>query len=138
MEPEPGVVGEAMDLDCPPPPSAPPAQPQAAAAGTSRTNSTSGGGGGTGALSAASTAARLTWERANEVTDASDEHLKYNVEVHQSIVNAKPWVKDPHYFKSVKISAVALLKMLIHAHSGGVYEVGSCVHQYVLNAYKPG
>lgn len=75
------------------------------------------------ASSTASDFARIAWEHANEVNEISDECLKYNVAVHQSIVNAKPWTNDPHYFKSVKISAVALLKMLIHAHSGGVYEV---------------
>ncbi|VDD80284.1 unnamed protein product [Mesocestoides corti] len=93
--------------------------------------------GTSGALSAASNAARIAWERANEVTGASDDHLKYNVEVHQSIVNAKPWVKDPHYFKSVKISAIALLKMLIHAQSGGIYEVmgmliGKVAHETMI------
>lgn len=80
----------------------------------------------------ATTSAQLAWERSNEVTDASDEHLKYNVAVHESIVKAKPWIKDPHYFKSVKISAVALLKMLMHANSGGIYEV-SVMSSYPLN-----
>ena len=70
-----------------------------------------------------SDAARIAWEHANEVNEMSDEHLRYNVEVHQSIVNAKPWTNNPHYFKSIKISAVALLKMLLHAHSGGTCEV---------------
>lgn len=36
----------------------------------------------------------------------------------------KPWTKDPHYFKRVKISALALLKMVVHARSGGNIEVG--------------
>ncbi|KAF9619388.1 hypothetical protein IFM89_006575 [Coptis chinensis] len=31
----------------------------------------------------------------------------------------KPWTNDPHYFKRVKISALALLKMVVHARSGG-------------------
>ena len=72
---------------------------------------------------------RIAWEHANEVNEMSDEHLKYNIEVHQSIVNAKPWINNPHYFKSIKVSAVALLKMLLHAHSGGTCEVRWC---YVL------
>ena len=30
---------------------------------------------------------------------------------------------SPHYFKSIKISALALLKMVMHARSGGNLEV---------------
>lgn len=37
--------------------------------------------------------------------------------------NAKPWEKDPHYFKEVKISAVALIKMVTHARRGDKLEV---------------
>ncbi|GJD08516.1 COP9 signalosome complex subunit 5 [Galdieria sulphuraria] len=36
----------------------------------------------------------------------------------KSILDAKPWTKDPNYFRKVRISAIALLKMLNHAHSG--------------------
>ncbi|KAF9603039.1 hypothetical protein IFM89_033764, partial [Coptis chinensis] len=35
----------------------------------------------------------------------------------------KPWTNDPHYFKRVKISALALLKMVVHARSGGNIEI---------------
>ncbi|KAL0228778.1 hypothetical protein GEMRC1_013398 [Eukaryota sp. GEM-RC1] len=41
----------------------------------------------------------------------------------QSIRDQRPWKKDPHYFKHVKISAVALLKLVTHAHSGKNLEV---------------
>ena len=44
--------------------------------------------------------------------------------VEQKAVNeAHPWRNDPHYFKHVRISAVALLKMVMHARSGGSIEV---------------
>lgn len=36
---------------------------------------------------------------------------------------AKPWKKDPNYFRKVRISAVALLKMVMHARSGGSIEI---------------
>lgn len=36
---------------------------------------------------------------------------------------AKPWRNNPNYFKKVRISAVALLKMVMHARSGGSIEV---------------
>ena len=39
------------------------------------------------------------------------------------ISNDAPWKKDPHHFKNVRISAVALLKMVMHARSGGSIEV---------------
>ncbi|KAI9360018.1 JAB1/Mov34/MPN/PAD-1 ubiquitin protease-domain-containing protein [Zopfochytrium polystomum] len=52
-----------------------------------------------------------------------DRIYKYdNVEVQRTLA-AKPWTKDPHHFKKVKISAVALIKMIIHARSGGTLEV---------------
>lgn len=38
-------------------------------------------------------------------------------------MNQQPWKDDPHYFKHVRISAVALLKMVMHARSGGSLEV---------------
>ena len=33
------------------------------------------------------------------------------------------WCCSPHYFKEVKISALALLKMVMHSRSGGRLEV---------------
>lgn len=42
----------------------------------------------------------------------------------QKLINDEaPWKRDPHHFKSVRISAVALLKMVMHARSGGSIEV---------------
>ncbi|CAH8499957.1 unnamed protein product [Schistosoma margrebowiei] len=87
-----------------------------------------------------STNARELWETENNVESILgpiDEYFKYDVKIHQSIVNAKPWEKDPHYFKWIKISAVALLKMLIHARSGGNLEVmglliGKVAHQTMI------
>ncbi|KAI9334961.1 JAB1/Mov34/MPN/PAD-1 ubiquitin protease-domain-containing protein [Obelidium mucronatum] len=35
----------------------------------------------------------------------------------------KPWQKDPNHFKKVRVSAVALVKMVMHARSGGEIEV---------------
>lgn len=39
------------------------------------------------------------------------------------IANKKPWKKDPHFFKHCKISAVALIKMVMHAKAGDDMEV---------------
>ncbi|TGZ55307.1 hypothetical protein CRM22_010464 [Opisthorchis felineus] len=88
----------------------------------------------------ASSSAQTTWDTDNNVEvimGPVDEYFKYDVKAHQSIVNAKPWEKDPHYFKWLKLSAVALLKMLIHARSGGNLEVmgvliGKVAHQTMI------
>lgn len=47
----------------------------------------------------------------------------YDVAEQKAIGDAKPWRTDPHHFKNVRISAVALLKMVMHARSGGSIEV---------------
>ncbi|KAI9140904.1 COP9 signalosome complex subunit 5B [Paraphysoderma sedebokerense] len=53
----------------------------------------------------------------------SDKLYKYDQQEQTQILNERPWTKDPHYFKHVKISAVALIKMVTHARSGGAIEV---------------
>jgi COP9 signalosome complex subunit 5 len=45
--------------------------------------------------------------------------------------DAKPWKQNPNYFKNVRISAVALLKMVMHARSGGSIEVMGLMLGYV-------
>jgi COP9 signalosome complex subunit 5 len=39
------------------------------------------------------------------------------------VKDSKPWKLDPNHFKNVRISAIALLKMVMHARSGGRLEV---------------
>ncbi|KAL9980000.1 hypothetical protein ACROYT_G008530 [Oculina patagonica] len=66
-----------------------------------------------------------TWEMSNsiETVNSVDEIFKYDRQQQQEILQAKPWQKDPHYFKHIRISALALLKMVMHARSGGTLEV---------------
>ncbi|KAK4337030.1 hypothetical protein RND71_043378 [Anisodus tanguticus] len=66
--------------------------------------------------------AQKTWEMANNI-DTVDEIYKYNADQQSGIQAAKPWEKNPHFFKEIKISALALLKMIMHARSGGNLEV---------------
>lgn len=68
--------------------------------------------------------ARQTWELENNVEEVeADKIFRYD-EAQQSQVQAqKPWTKDPHFFKKVRISALALLKMVVHARSGGTIEI---------------
>lgn len=47
----------------------------------------------------------------------------YDEAEQKAVANEQPWRKDPHHFKKVRISAVALLKMVMHARSGGSIEV---------------
>ncbi|KJE92678.1 constitutive photomorphogenic 9 complex chain AJH2 [Capsaspora owczarzaki ATCC 30864] len=69
--------------------------------------------------------ARATFELSNDMTEVSslDQVFRFNQQEQQQLLQSRPWTKDPHYFKKVKISAIALLKMVMHARSGGNIEV---------------
>jgi len=69
--------------------------------------------------------AMKTWELTNDINTipSVDEIYSYNKKQQQDILTAKPWEKDVHFFKDVKVSALALLKMVMHARSGGNLEV---------------
>ncbi|KAG6598813.1 COP9 signalosome complex subunit 5b, partial [Cucurbita argyrosperma subsp. sororia] len=80
--------------------------------------------------------AQKTWELENNIitvdtppttskaSDSSSDAIFYYDEAAQAkFQQEKPWENDPHYFKRVKISALALLKMVVHARSGGTIEV---------------
>lgn len=58
-------------------------------------------------------------------TESLDEDKLYafNYDEQMSLREQRPWKKDPKYFKKVKISDVALIKMVMHAVSGGRLEV---------------
>ncbi|KAJ9517658.1 hypothetical protein QJQ45_025133 [Haematococcus lacustris] len=85
---------------------------------------------------------KARWELENEVQtlDETDALFRYDAREQQLIQQQKPWSKNPHHFKhdqpahnpsflvrymsSVRMSALALLKMAMHARSGGNLEVG--------------
>ena len=46
---------------------------------------------------------------------------KYDNAENQKNLQGKLWAKDPRYFKHVRISALALVKMVMHARSGGAF-----------------
>jgi COP9 signalosome complex subunit 5 len=63
-------------------------------------------------------------ENSVKLVDATKDALySYSASAQKAINEAHPWRTDPHYFTSVRISAVALLKMVMHARSGGSLEV---------------
>ncbi len=51
-----------------------------------------------------------------------DSILVFDKDEQDKQVQGKPWTFDLKYFKKVKISAVALVKMNMHAKSGGDIE----------------
>ncbi|GAA5995420.1 Mov34/MPN/PAD-1 family protein [Rhodotorula paludigena] len=66
--------------------------------------------------------AHATFNLANDIRD-TDELFRYDKAQQQDVLKARPWKADPHHFKKVRISAVALIKMVMHARSGGQYEI---------------
>lgn len=71
-------------------------------------------------------AARYSFEVENRILAVKgDDDFRYsfNGEEQANWRATKPWAQDPHWFKQVHISAVALIKMAMHARSGGSIEV---------------
>ena len=56
-------------------------------------------------------------------SSSSDAIFYCDEAAHAKFQQEKPWSNDPNYFRRVKISALALLKMIVHARSGGTIEV---------------
>lgn len=75
--------------------------------------------------SSSSDIAFQTFSLANQISDVSpqDEIFAFDPEANKRILQQSPWEQDPHYFKTCKISAVALIKMVIHARSGVPHEI---------------
>ena len=48
---------------------------------------------------------------------------RFDEAAQDKLLEKHPWTQDVHYFKKVKISAVALIKMVMHAISGGTIEI---------------
>lgn len=73
--------------------------------------------------------ARQTWELENDIPvaasdpDALDAIYRYDEAAQGRVHQEKPWLNDPHHFRRARISALALLKMVVHARAGGTIEV---------------
>mmetsp|Transcript_35972 Transcript_35972/g.26718 ORF Transcript_35972/g.26718 Transcript_35972/m.26718 type:complete len:123 (+) Transcript_35972:32-400(+) len=65
--------------------------------------------------------AQKKFELENEIIE--EELYNFSEAEVDRLMEQKPWLKDPHHFKRVKISACALIKMVMHARSGGDIEV---------------
>lgn len=78
--------------------------------------------------------AQKSWELENAVklVDPNrDGMYMYDTQAQKTQNDAKPWKKDPNHFKHVRISAVALIKMVMHARTGGQLEVMGLMQGYV-------
>ena len=60
-----------------------------------------------------------------------DALYNYDPEEQKKVTANRPWRTDPQHFKYVRISAVALIKMVMHARSGGSIEVMGLMLGYV-------
>ncbi|TWU71072.1 COP9 signalosome catalytic subunit rri1 [Metarhizium rileyi] len=75
-----------------------------------------------------------SWELDNNVKlvdPKRDALYNYDAQGQKSINQEKPWARDPNHFKHVRISAVALIKMTMHARSGGNLEIMGLMQGYV-------
>lgn len=71
-------------------------------------------------------AARHSFELENNIRAVGkddDSRYFYDDKEQEALRLKKPWEQDPHWFKDVHISAVALIKMAMHARSGGSIEI---------------
>ena len=69
--------------------------------------------------------AQQTFEIENDVKTIppNDDVYSYNIDQQKALRNEAPWKNDAKFFKRARISAVALVKMVTHARSGGAIEV---------------
>lgn len=68
------------------------------------------------------TVAQKTWEASNGI-QPRDHIYHFDEKAHKREIATEPWKNDANHFKHVKISALALLKMVMHARSGKNIEV---------------
>ncbi|KAI1497515.1 Mov34/MPN/PAD-1 family protein [Biscogniauxia marginata] len=77
--------------------------------------------------------AMKSWELDNDVKlvdPTRDALYNYSPARQKDENDARPWKNDPRHFRHVRISAVALIKMVMHARSGGSIEVMGLMQGY--------
>ncbi|XP_044954731.1 COP9 signalosome complex subunit 5-like [Hordeum vulgare subsp. vulgare] len=76
-----------------------------------------------------SAVARQTWELENNIPafasdpDAMDAMYRYDEATNARAHQEKPSATDQHHFHRARISALALLKMVVHARASGTIEI---------------
>lgn len=89
--------------------------------------------------------ARAVFEVENSIREAESDDARYFFDEADQTRrrDERSWAQDPHYFQDVHISAVALIKMVMHARSGGSIEVMGSIqgqiadHAFVVNDVFP-
>ncbi|KAL2753287.1 hypothetical protein ACRALDRAFT_1077586 [Sodiomyces alcalophilus JCM 7366] len=74
------------------------------------------------------------WELENNVKlvdPKRDALYKFDEAANKEALHSRLWTQDPNYFKHVRISATALIKMVMHARSGGNLEVMGLMQGYI-------
>lgn len=72
--------------------------------------------------------AQATFGLSNDIEAiTADEIFRYDAEMQKTILAQQPWKTDNHYFKKVRISAVALIKM-VRSSLGLFPSSSSCWH----------
>eukprot|EP00906_Rhabdomonas_costata_P010301 RCo014454 len=67
-------------------------------------------------MAASTKTAQKQWEANNSVERVVDDEVyRHDKEAQQRLLAARPWKSDNHYFKRVRMSALALLKIQMHA-----------------------
>ncbi|KAF9815784.1 hypothetical protein IEO21_04368 [Rhodonia placenta] len=86
-------------------------------------------------MASSSSTAFKTFSLTNDVVEVSpqDEIYRFDPEANRTLNREQPWARDPHYFKVCKISAVALIKMVIHARSGVPHEIMGLMQGKVMD-----
>ncbi|GMH46114.1 hypothetical protein BSKO_14078 [Bryopsis sp. KO-2023] len=82
-----------------------------------------------------SAVARTRWEMENNVQSLTDNDsmFRYNAAEEAAVRRRRPWQADPNYFKHTRMSALALLKIAMHARSGGSLEVMGLLQGKIVN-----
>jgi COP9 signalosome complex subunit 5 len=62
--------------------------------------------------------AQKKWELENNVKTTTNEHYSFDPEQMKQLYKTKPWKSNPRFFTSVKMSALALIKIVMHAQTG--------------------
>lgn len=70
------------------------------------------------AASSSATNAQKQWQAENAVRSTTDEFLKVDPARSKALMKDQPWKRDPKYFNKVHISALALMKIVMHAKTG--------------------
>eukprot|EP00928_Gymnodinium_smaydae_P013679 TRINITY_DN14977_c0_g1_i1.p1 TRINITY_DN14977_c0_g1~~TRINITY_DN14977_c0_g1_i1.p1 ORF type:complete len:356 (+),score=72.16 TRINITY_DN14977_c0_g1_i1:146-1213(+) len=77
-------------------------------------------------MAASAQAAQATFELENRVRELDNAAIyNFSDEEQDAIYERKPWKEDPNFFKRVRISAIALIKMVMHTRSGGSGVLGN-------------